>query len=235
MSAPPISAEVRTRMEGGVEQLEALLAARERLHDAIHQNIRLTQALSVWRENEARIGDAVQRAQKFAELTPLISALDLAGVRLDAAVTTALKELQLDRSPSLSARLDALAPHLPIIFRGTLDSSSLVWGGVVLASLFGAASVMTTWPWLAAAPIAAGIGGLLWDRARSRSLLVSQRLMIIGPRSVPLSTIRYIVVPRGVGAYRCKLEVEGSSYVDLPVITGLLDTLREAGVEVRYE
>jgi hypothetical protein len=101
--------------------------------------------------------------------------------------------------------------------------------------LFGAASVMSTWPWLAAGPIAAGVGGLLWDRARSRAMVVSQQLLIIGSRQVRLASIEHIVVPRSLGAYRCKLEVYDQPYIELPAITPLLDVLRESGVEVRYE
>ncbi|MFT3839535.1 MAG: hypothetical protein QM723_21305 [Myxococcaceae bacterium] len=230
-----IPAEIRTRMEGGVEQLEALLSAAERLDHALRDNERLTQALELWRANDAKAIDARQRAAKFPDLAELLTAISAAAKSIDDRTSTTLKELRLQPPSSLDERLTMLAPQLPIVFRGTLESSGLVWGGVVLASLFGAASVMTTWPWLAAGPIAAGVGGLLWDRARSRAMIVSQQLLIIGARSTRLAAIEYIVVPRSMGAYRCKLEIHNEPFIELPAITPLLDVLREAGVEVRYE
>lgn len=230
-----ISADTRTRMEGGVEHLEALLAAVQALDQALRNNQRLTQPMEVWRDNSGRALDARQRATKFPELSELLTTLAAAEQTLGDRVTAGLEELRLDSPAALDEKLKLLAPQLPIVFRGTLESSGLVWGGVVLASLFGAASVMTTWPWLAAGPIAAGVGGLLWDRARSRAMVVSQQLLIIGRRSTRLAQIEHIVVPHTMGAYRCKLEVRDEPYIELPALTPLLDVLREAGVEVRYE
>ncbi len=235
MSANAITAGVRTRMEGGVERLEALLTAIERLDRALHDNSRLTQALDLWRKNSSLLGDARERAAKFPELTPLLGTVATAEHHLARHVSEALGELQLSRPETLDEALAKLSPHLPIVFRGTLESSGLVFGGVALAALFGAASVLSSWPWLAVAPIAAGVGGLLWDRARARSLVVSQQVLIVGSRSVRLADLEHIVVPRSLGAYRCKLDVHGEPQVELPAITPLLDVLREAGVEVHHE
>jgi hypothetical protein len=230
-----ITADVRTRMEGGVEQLEALVMSVERVDEALRANTPLTQAIEAWRKNATQLGDARARASKFPELAPLLHTLNTAEHALALHVTEALAELRIARPASLGEGLDTLAPHLPIVFRGALESSGLVFGGVALAALFGAASVISSWPWLAVAPIAAGIGGLLWDRARSRALLVSQQVLIVGSRLVRLADIEHIVVPRSMGAYRCKLDIHGGTYVELPAITPLLDILRGAGVEVRFE
>jgi len=230
-----IAADVRTRMEGGVEQLEALLFGLDRVDKAIAANVALGESLEAVRRVEAHAGDAAHRAAKFPELQRLLGALTQARAQLDRRLLSLWRELRLDAPATFEQRLAAAEAHLPIIYRGALEGSGLAWAGAVIAAGLAAVTASSQVPWAATLPIAAGLGALLWDRSRARSIVVSQRQLVVGFRSVPLASIREIIVPRVGGAYHCRLAVEEAAPLEVPAITPLLDVLRGAGVEVRFE
>jgi len=230
-----VTADVRTRMEGGVEQLEAIVFGLDRVEKALEANEPLGKSLQAIRQLEASTTDVAQRASKFPELKPLLATLAQSRAQLDERLVSLFRELRLESPSTFEQRLAAAEPHLPLIYRGTLESSGLAWAAAVACALLGAMMAVSTAPALAAFPVAAGIGALLWDRAVARAIIVSQQQLVVGSRSVPLKSIREIIVPRVGGAYRCRLTVADAPMLEVPAIMPLLDALRGTGVAVRYE